>query len=109
MTFPPKKVRFEQFIEKLRNHNPVTNRNDAVTMMKELMKEVEDHHQLPTNDHIKRMTVYYLDAGVGWKNLESDPCYWVDHFMKHRTLVYNSGRIVIEYVKGGVVLDKPGG
>lgn len=110
MDFPPRYERFQQFIEKLRAHQPAANRQDAVSLMKRLMKEVEDYHQLPSADFTKRMSVYPLNCG--WRDLESDPCYWDDASThKHRTFVYNSGRIVIKYVFQGadtLVLDKPG-
>lgn len=112
--YPPKPVRLKLFIEKLRDHPPVTNREDALSLMVRLMAEAEDYYQLPPNDYSIRMGVFRPNQSYdnGWKDLDSDPCYWDDSVSKtHRTLVYNSGRIVIKKIKENpaiVVLDKPG-
>lgn len=108
MSFPTRTERFKQFIEKLRAHPPVDSREEAVSLMMRLMKEVEDYYQIPEG-YDERMNVFSLNTG--WKDLRSDPCYWDDaNTAKHRTFVYNNGRIVIERVKGekGLILDKPG-
>lgn len=109
MSYPPKSQRFAVFIkELLAARNPI-NRQDAVDLMQQVMKAVEDHYGLP-NDYDRRMHVFSLDANLGWKDLDKDPCYWDDAFSKtHRTEVYNSGRIVITRVKppSHLVLSKP--
>lgn len=110
MSYPSRTERFKQFIEKLRVHPPASSREDAVSLMKRLMKEVEDSNQLPPDNYGDRMNVFSLETG--WSDLRCDPCYWNDaNTAKHRTYVYNNGRIVIERIKvgeEGLILDKPG-
>lgn len=109
MSYPPKFQRFATFITKLQAARNPTSREDAVELMRQVMKAVEDQYGLP-NDFDYRMHVFPLDANLGWKDLDKDPCYWDDAISKtHRTEVYNSGRIVITRLKppSHVVLSKP--
>lgn len=109
MSIPKKSVRFAQFIDELKAARHATDRHDAVALMKEVMKKVEDSHGLP-NDFDLRMNVFSLEESMGWKDLHSDPCYWDDAASRtHRTEVYNNGRIVITRLKQptGLVLSKP--
>lgn len=109
MNIPNKSVRFAAFIIQLNASAPASSREDAVALMKRVMKAVEDSYGLPPDNFDQRMNVFSLDAGMGWMDLDSDPCYWDDSFSKtHRTKVYSSGRIVITRLKEPceVVLDK---
>jgi len=100
------------FFEKLRIHPPVTNRQEAVSLIKRLLTEIDDADGLVPGDFTTRLNILAISADYGWKNIESDPCYWDDNKTKtHRIYLYNSGRIVIERVKEGeerLILDKPG-
>ncbi|MGQ5628754.1 hypothetical protein [Enterobacter cloacae] len=112
MTPPSKYFRFKLFIAELQKHAPASNREEAVSFMKKIMNDIENRYNLPKNDYITRMHVFGLDCNMGWKDLDSDPCYWDDMEKKnHRTYVYNNGRIVIKNIKVSpelIVLDKPG-
>ncbi|MES2282500.1 MAG: hypothetical protein V4542_13895 [Pseudomonadota bacterium] len=111
MNIPSKSVRFSEFVGKLKAERAATGREDAVMLMKKVMKLVEDAYGLPDNDFDRRMNVFALNANMGWMNLDTDPCYWDDNQTKiHRTEVYKDGRIVISRNKApiAIVLDKAG-
>lgn len=101
--------RISLFFEKLRIYPPVANRQEAVSLIKRLLTEIDDSDGVTPGDLTIRMSIPALDPDYGWNNLESDPCYWDG--MSHRIYLYNSGRIVIERIKIGeerLVLDKAG-
>lgn len=107
--YPPKSVRFSEFIENLNKAEPSSSREESLSLMKELMKSVEDKYGLPTQDLSVRMHVYSWD--FGWKDLDKNPCYWDDSWVQtHRTELYHEGRIVITRLKAPIktVIDKPG-
>lgn len=101
--------RISLFFEKMRVHLPVANRQEAVSLIKRLLTEIDDSDGVTPGDFTIRMSIPALNPELGWKNLESDPCYWDG--MSHRIYLYDNGRIVIERIKIGderLVLDKPG-
>lgn len=107
--YPPKAVRFDEFIDRLKSAEPSSSREDSLVLMKELMKSVEDGYGLPAQNFAERMNVYSWE--YDWKDLDKDPCYWLDSWSKtHRTELYHDGRIVIKRLKAPskIVIDKPG-
>ena len=106
---PSKSIRFEKFIAQLRTADPVSNRDEALALMMQVMNSVEDHYKLPKGDYIVRMHVFPFH--LGWQELGSNPCYWDDHPpSKHRVLLYDDGRIVIRQIHEPehILLDKSG-
>ena len=103
-----KQERFKIFITNLNNAPSVSTRDAALTLLKNIMNEVENKYSgVAIDDYSERMHVFSFSAG-GWMNLDDDPCYWDDSISKkHRLKIYNSGRIVILQIKSQeVLLDK---
>lgn len=109
MSTHSKRERMKVFLERLNEAEPAGSRDEALDLMKRLMKEVEDEHNMPPQNFAIRMHVWGWK--YDWKNLEGDPCYWIDSWSAtHKTEIYRDGRIVISRVKEPtqIVLDKPG-
>lgn len=104
--------RFAIFLLRLEKANPARSREDALELLSRIMGEVEDEFSgLDRSNFGERMHVYGFAPLFGWKNMESDPCFWDDAARStHRTYLYNDGRIVITAIKKmhAIVLDKPG-
>lgn len=104
--------RFNIFLSRLEKATPARSRDDALALMSRIMDEVEDEFSgLDRSNYGERMHVYGFGKGFGWKDMETDPCYWDDAAKaSHRTHLYHDGRIVITAIKKlhAVVLAKPG-
>ena len=109
MTQKTKSERFKIFLQRLQLAESADSREGALALLKQIMNEVEDGYSgYPMSEWDRRMHVYGWDHG--WENLDTDPCYWDDRISnKHRTWIFNDGRIVIESLhEQRILIDKQG-